>query len=262
MLYTLPLGPIRVDRSGLLPPIVLPLISAAEKGFDLVPEIEVVARHFGFDSFMYGVAMSPMPDSDSCMYAFTTMPIEWVLRYDRMAYIEVDPRISSVWDRTVPLVWDQSKMRGKGANVDAFLDDALAHGIGSGVCLPLHDEAGARILVVFNSRAPLVNKQRQSQIASDLGEMIAFANYFHELFVREVIAKGLPPRTAGMRLSPRERECLTLAAQGMTTEAIGKKLGIAVRTAQFHFDSIKSKLMARNRQEAVARAIKEGQIVL
>jgi DNA-binding CsgD family transcriptional regulator len=262
MFHHLRLGPISIDQSRVLPPIVQPLVDAAKKGFELVSEIEAVTRHFRFDSFMYGVTLSSVPDNDGIIYTFTTLPIDWVLRYQEMAYIEVDPRISDCWDRTVPLVWDQSTMRSKGAKVDAFLDDALAHGVGSGVCLPLHDEAGARILVVFNSRSPLLTKHRQLQIAGDLGEMIVFANYFHELFAREVIAKGIPPRSAGMRLSPRERECLILAAQGMTTEAIGKKLGIAGRTAQFHFDSIKSKLMARNRQEAVARAMKEGQIVL
>jgi DNA-binding CsgD family transcriptional regulator len=63
-----------------------------------------------------------------------------------------------------------------------------------------------------------------------------------------------------MRLSAREIECLRLAASGFTTEMIAKKLGIAARTAQFHFDSIRSKLGATNRQEAIARAVREGLI--
>jgi len=58
-----------------------------------------------------------------------------------------------------------------------------------------------------------------------------------------------------------EREA-ALAARGLTTEDIGYKLGICTRTVQFHFDSIRSKLAVANRQEAVARAIQDGQISL
>ncbi len=260
MLQTLRLGPVRIDRSGPLPPVMVPLVRAAELGFDLVSQIESITRHFGFDSFMYGVAVSPVPDHDSCIYAFTTMPMEWVVRYDQMAYIEIDPRVSGTWDRTVPLVWDQMAVRGKNPAVDAFLDDAKAHGIASGVCLPLHDETGTRILVAFNSSIAILTEERQQQIARDLGDMVVFANYFHEIFMKEVVIKGIPTKVAGMKLSLRERECLRLAAGGLTTEAIARRLGIASRTAQFHFDSIRSKLGATNRQEAVARAIREGQI--
>jgi DNA-binding CsgD family transcriptional regulator len=239
---------------------MVPLVRAAELGFDLVSEIESVTRHFGFDSFMYGVAVSPVPDHDSCIYIFTTMPMEWVIRYDQMAYVEVDPRVAEAWDRTVPLVWDQVSARGRSVATDAFLDDAKAHGIASGVGLPLHDETGTRILVAFNSSVAILTKERRQRIANDLGEMVIFANYFHEIFMKGVVARGIPTKVTGMRLSLRERECLQLAAGGLTTDAIAKRLGIASRTAQFHFDSIRSKLGAANRHEAIARAIRQGQI--
>lgn len=260
MLQTLRLGSVRLDPTRLLPPVLLPLVHAAERGFDLVPEIESITRHFGFDSFMYGVATSRLPDHESCIYVFTTMPMVWVLRYDQMAYVEVDPRVSDCLDRTVPLVWDQTTTRGRGARIDAFLDDAMKHQIASGVCLPLHDEVGMRIIAVFNAATPVIGRVRRQEIASQLGDLMVFGNYFHEVFMKAVVAKGLPPRTTGLPLSPRERECLTLAAHGLTTELIGKKLCIAARTVQFHFDSIRSKLAATNRQEAIALALKSGQI--
>ena len=262
MLQTLRLGPVYLERARLLPPVLLPLVHAAELGRDLVPEIESITRQFGFDSFMYGVATSPRPDHESCIYIFTTMPMTWVARYDQMAYVEVDPRVSDCWDRTVPLVWDQATTRGRSVAVDAFLDDAMKHGIASGACLPLHDEVGMRIIIVFNASTPILDDARRRQIASQLGEMVVFGNFFHEIFMKAVVAKGLPPRTARMPLSQRERECLTFAAQGLTSESISKKLGIAARTVQFHFDSIRSKLVAANRQEAIAIAIKDGQIVV
>jgi LuxR family transcriptional regulator len=85
-----------------------------------------------------------------------------------------------------------------------------------------------------------------------------FGHYFHEIFMRSVIEVGVAPRMAGAPLSKRERECLALAANGLTTYDIALKLEIRARTVQFHFDSIRSKLGAANRQEAVAIGVQGG----
>ena len=44
----------------------------------------------------------------------------------------------------------------------------------------------------------------------------------------------------------------------MTTDDISLKLDISSRTVQFHFDSIRSKLGAANRQEAIALGVQTG----
>jgi len=83
-------------------------------------------------------------------------------------------------------------------------------------------------------------------------------HYFHEIFMKSVIEIGAAPRAAGAPLSKRERECLALAAHGLTTDDISIKLDISSRTVQFHFDSIRSKMGAANRQEAIAIGVQTG----
>ncbi len=184
MLQSLRLGPAQVDPSRVLPPVLLPLVHAAQRGSDLVAEIESISRHFQFDSFMYGVAVSPRPDNESCVYAFTTMPMEWVGRYDQMAYVGIDPRVSGTWDTTAPLLWDQTTTRGKSARIYAFLDDALAHGIGSVFASHCTMKlASASWLCSAQPRQSSLDS-RQQQIARDLGEMVVFAHYFHDLFMK------------------------------------------------------------------------------
>jgi DNA-binding CsgD family transcriptional regulator len=260
MLQALHLGQTKVAPWSFIPPLLDPLVKAAECGNDLVPVIQSITRSFGFDTFMYGMCTSVRPDHESRMFVFTTVPAEWVARYDQMAYIEVDPRILLLWDSTLPLIWDQRTVRGGSRKAESFLDDALRHGIGSGVCMPLGDEVGTRVIVALNSTIPEIDESRQLAISRNLGDIVLFAHYFHELFMKAVMRRGTGSRIAGRPLSERERECLKLTARGLTTEDIGLKLGIGTRTVQFHFDSIRSKLAAANRQEAVARAIKDGLI--
>jgi len=262
MLQSLRLGQSKIGRWSFIPPFLDPLVKAAECSRDLVPIIQSITRGFGFDTFMYGMSTSVRPDHESRMFVFTTAPTEWVIRYDQLAYIEVDPRILLLWDSTLPLIWDQRTVRGAGPKTEAFLDDALSHGIASGVCMPLGDEVGTRVIVALNSAIPEIDEPRRIAITRNLGDIVLFAHYFHELFMKSIVRRGTPLNYSGRPLSQRERECLILAARGMTTEDIGFKLGIGARTVQFHFDSIRSKLAAGNRQEAVARAIKDGIISL
>lgn len=262
MLQSLQPGIPRISRqqANVFPPVLSPLIHAVESGLDILPAVQAVTRDLGFDTFMYGVSTSLKPDHESRMYVFTTAPMEWVLRYDQHAYIEADPRVLLLWDSTLPLVWDQKMVRGMSKRTDDFLDDALRHGIASGVCMPLRDETGTRVLVALNSAISVPGDSRRREIARALGDVIALAHYFHEMFMKSVVRTGIPSRVTGMPLSNRERQCLGLAARGMTSDDIAFKLGICTRTVQYHFDSIRSKLAAANRQEAVARAIKDGLI--
>ena len=96
------------------------------------------------------------------------------------------------------------------------------------------------------------------EIARNLGDMYLLGIYFHEVFMKTVIARGLPPRFQGAPLSPQEKRCLLYSAHGYTSRYIASALGISERTVELHFSHLRSKLDVANRQEAVAKAIAEG----
>jgi DNA-binding CsgD family transcriptional regulator len=52
-------------------------------------------------------------------------------------------------------------------------------------------------------------------------------------------------------LSPREREVLDLAGQGMINKEIARELFISLETVKTHFTNIYIKLGARNRAHAI-----------
>ncbi|MGE0150889.1 MAG: autoinducer binding domain-containing protein [Parvibaculaceae bacterium] len=55
-------------------------------------------------------------------------------------------------------------------------------------------------------------------------------------------------------LTRRERQCLSLSAQGLTAEAIARRISRSLPTAVLHLNSAARKLGARNRAQAVALA--------
>jgi len=252
--------PSALDRAAYVPPSLLPLVAAVERGEILEPVVLAITRKLGFDSFMYGASVSSNPTQESKSYVFTTLPREWIALYDERAYIEIDPRVRHGIASSTPLIWDWSTEVGKDPQIDGFLADAEVHGVASGVAFALHGLNVKLALIALNSTERRHSAVRRNEIACHLGEILLLGIYFHEIFMKNVVAKGVAPRSQGCPLSERERQCLTLAAQGHTSHAIADKLSLAERTVQFHFDGIRSKLNAANRQEAIAKAIALGVI--
>jgi len=236
-----------------------PLIEAARRGEDLLPALQDIVRGFGFDEFMYATAKYHLrPGNDERMWVVTTLPVAWVMRYDQRAYVECDPRVLSVFDSSMPLLWDHASERGRSVRTDEFLADALTHGIGSGVAFAIYTTLPSRNIVSLSSATPNLCKERRDAIVRSLGDIVLFGQYFHELFVKGVIEKGLAPGSVGAALSLRERQCLELASQGHTSIEIGNRLGISDRTVNFHFSNLISKLGVHNRHEAIAKGAALG----
>ena len=59
-------------------------------------------------------------------------------------------------------------------------------------------------------------------------------------------------------LTGREVQVLELLAEGLPNKAIAARLGISDQTVKFHVSSISGKLGAKNRTDAVRRAVRRG----
>jgi len=59
--------------------------------------------------------------------------------------------------------------------------------------------------------------------------------------------------TVELTITPRQRQVVTLIAEGYSNEEVGRRLGISPRTAKAHCDVLRQKLgVARRRQIPVA----------
>lgn len=71
-----------------------------------------------------------------------------------------------------------------------------------------------------------------------------------------------PPRRNGRPLTSREREILGLVASGTSNKGIARNLSVSANTVKFHLAAVFDKLNAATRAEAVAEAIRRGELSL
>lgn len=248
MAKLLALGNANVRAGQPLPALLDPLVDAAQRGQDLASRIAAVVASFGFDSFEYRAGTD---------HAYTTVP-EWVRHYEERGYRDMDPRAFLTKRSAVPLIWDQANVRGYGTGVDAFLADAMAHGIASGVSYTWHGPEDLDVVIAFNSRTPHNDDVRYHAITRNLPDVVLFGHYFHEVFAIPALRLSQAAPAVLPVLSRRERECVALAARGMTTKDIAAVLDVSVRTVQLQFERICAKYGAANRREAIALAVQAG----
>lgn len=79
---------------------------------------------------------------------------------------------------------------------------------------------------------------------------------------RTGVAMNATRQTAHTPLSPREREILSLVAEGLGNKIVAARLGISEHTVKTHVTSIFEKLGAESRAEAVAIGARTGVILL
>lgn len=238
-------------------PALMALIEAKMRGKSLEPIMATVMNQLGFDSFMYAMSATPTANRNNRVYVWTTLPVSWVNRYSDQGYVEIDPRVSETYNRNTPFVWDAAEYIADG-RYTRFFRDAAEYGVCSGVSMSFRDPDHGRILCAFNSRITPVTEERKKMIAEQLGELMLFAVSFHDFFMAHLVDNNKALMTRVAPLSKRERDCLELAANGMTSRDIGLKLGITERTANFHFNNTIRKMGVLNRKEAIAVGIARG----
>jgi len=90
-------------------------------------------------------------------------------------------------------------------------------------------------------------------------QRVAIQSY--ALFMR-ILDDQLACETEPKSLSRRERQCLTLLAQGLRTQRIAERIAISPATVEFHFKNARKKLGALTREQALAISVQNGWLQL
>jgi len=107
------------------------------------------------------------------------------------------------------------------------------------------------------ARGYLLKGAAADEIAGAIRAVHAGGSYLTARVAATVLTQVREPgRTTA--LTRRERMVLRLVADGLSSKAIARRLGITERTVKFHVGSILNKLGADTRAQAVAEAARRG----
>lgn len=193
------------------------------------------------------------PEGRPSHHVFTTFPVAWMERYQAAGYEEVDPVLIAANLSPLPIRWRDFIAQKR---PHPIFEDARAHGLGSGISIPIYGAAGER--AIFTAATEMSPEAAAEHEALMMGEIYLSALYFHQA-VQALDTQIAASRGTG-KLSPREVESLLWAARGKTAWEIGLILKISEHTVTFHINNAKRKLGAVNRHQAIAAAISTGLI--
>jgi LuxR family quorum-sensing system transcriptional regulator CciR len=178
-------------------------------------------------------------------------PDDWARFYLSHRLHERDPIVSGLEFYDIAFTWSEMRRDKRFNLAHDVLDRAREHGWTDGLVAPI-PYGGARYgLVSLAGRGGELS-------APDKGVMSLLCIAFHQRVRVLAQREGFP--VAPLGLTDRERECLQLIARGLSDRAIGEALGIAEVTARSYFEAAKTKLKARNRPQAIAKAVSWGVI--
>lgn len=218
--------------------------------------IQPLLDRFGFHGLTYFVGDNHSRGTAGRI-VWSTHPSRWAELYRRANYHTVDPRLTNTRHRFTPYLWDACNLPDD-PRTSEFVRSAAQYRICSGVAISVHDGSAGRVVLTFDSHLSPVPEARREIIAEILGDLMLVTVALHEGALSWRIGAVGPKNDIAATLTNRERECLRLAAHGLTSADIGNKLSVSERTINFHFGNLRRKLGALNRPEAIAKGAALG----
>ncbi|WP_081826382.1 helix-turn-helix transcriptional regulator [Candidatus Phaeomarinobacter ectocarpi] len=176
---------------------------------------------------------------------------DWIEFYGREGYFEDDVLFDLALTNQRPIEWDQVQ-----TSIDLtkrqqeIFDAGFDAGHRFGVTIPFHGPVGRVATLSISTSGS------QSDIPRDPVQVFALSAQFHAMFDALAGSKELVPPPP--RLSAREYECLSWAAQGKSNRDIAQIIGISDPTVQFHMGNVMKKLKVSSRVSAVFEASRMG----
>ncbi|MEA9389069.1 LuxR family transcriptional regulator [Acerihabitans sp. TG2] len=185
----------------------------------------------------------------------SNVPTDMRRLWTEQGYYQVDPVQLYALGTCAPFVWsyqrpDKTLLRDiineRHQPVTHYMRD---NNMPCGATVPLHLPRGG--FVTLTGIVSQAGHERDlSQALAELSLLaLTFQERLYPLFDPLILT------CQHVRLSKRERECLSWSAEGLTAKEIARKLSRSVATVTLHLNSAARKLGASNRVQAVVRAM-------
>jgi DNA-binding CsgD family transcriptional regulator len=226
-------------------------IARAASLVELAGEIAKVARHLGFAHYLYGARIL-LPNGDNLQYIYSGYPEAWMAAYQSNGYIRIDPIVDHCFcqNSNVPLLWTEAVF--DTPERKAFWEHAQAHGVASGLSVPIRGSRGE--VALFSAANPEQGLDAIDHQVHTAGTMYLLGSYVHEA-IRHLVYAPEQIDIHSPELTPRETECLKWWVAGKSAWEIGQILSLSERTIRFHLDNVKRKFGANGKTGVIAKAL-------
>jgi DNA-binding NarL/FixJ family response regulator len=120
------------------------------------------------------------------------------------------------------------------------------------------EEAKVRAALEAGASGYLLKDAQADEVAAAIRAAAAGECHLDPAAAKLLAASLRAPRPAADALTAREREVLTLIAEGKTNRQIARQLNVTERTARTHVSNILAKLQLTSRTQAALWAVQEG----
>lgn len=224
-----------------------------------IKEFEKLIDTFGFK--FYCIFHEPKPiENPAQLIVAANWPPNWIARYVEKKYIVTDPTIKFLLRANRSFSWEQAveayKNNPQYRRMQKMMTDGKAHGLVSGYIFPVFGRNG--LMGATTLGGPTQIDLSPAEIM--LLETATRSTYFKLLeFMGAAYADRITEGTE-IVLTHREIQALSNMADGLTSPEIAALLDVAPTTVDWYGASLQEKLGARNRNHAVALALRKGLI--
>lgn len=246
------------ERPGGVPSLVRDLRAAASAA-DRQRLVRGTLYTIGFEWLGYST-MLPSPEGFAPRTIFTSYANpEWIDRYFAERHYLIDPRLKESAHTCLPLAWDvedlERNLSRAGWTDDGrrFIEDMMACGIRSGICLALGSPANASELTFISllSRA----QSRQWIVDGIFGQAVTLGLCVHE-FITQYARITTPAQPSERRaLSPLQQEILQCLSRGLSDKQIAYCLNLSSYNVDYHLRQMRRRFAVRNRVQLVNAAM-------
>lgn len=235
----------------------LDFVERLQKLTDFDEICQVIVAEFEWFGFEYVTSWAiPGPGAQAKdRVILNTRPQAYIDMYNEKKYFLHDPVVTELRRNVNPFSWsDVRSGRELNKSEVRIIDEGREFGAHDGFIIPIVSRAGEVALFSPCGREPnLIPRARAA---------LEIIGVFSHHALRRALAQHIRDETAHTPLTPREREIMQWVAAGKSDDEIADILSIGRTTVTAHVENAKRKLDAFRRTQAVAQAIRFGEVAL
>ena len=221
-------------------------------------EFKKSMKSFGYDQICYSLITDhPSLNLSSGHGVFVNYPDDWMAYYMDKGYDTIDPVSKYCFSSNRPFTWEfVTNHLNISREQKKILHQAHEAKLLDGIAIPIHGINGELSGVGMASSSGKVNVDRTT-----LMTIKAICCQFHSAYTDLLLIDDKEFKNTRIKLTNRECEILSWAAEGKSDSDIADILGISYSTIRFHLNNVYSKLDANERIFAITKAIRLGIIL-